>query len=305
MISNLKKNEPQNPSMIRAWIMAARPKTLTAAVVPILAATALAASLFQKWSASMLTCSMLSAVFIQIGTNLVNDAVDFKKGADTEKRIGPRRVTQSGLFTSRQVMGAAAFMFLLAILFGIPLVIQGGWPMIVVGLVSVMMGYGYTSGPFPLAYLGLGDLFVILFFGLIAVGGVFYLHTGILNGEAVVLGLQVGFLSTVLIAINNLRDVDGDQKVGKRTLAVRFGRKFVRREIALLLTLPFMGGIFWFLAHQKIWAFILPLLAFPFAVRIAKLIFETEPSPVYNKYLGMSALVHILFGLLFSLGVIL
>jgi 1,4-dihydroxy-2-naphthoate octaprenyltransferase len=291
-------------SKVQSWLLATRPKTLTAAVVPILTGTALANVHQGSFSWSILIYCLLSATFIQIGTNLVNDAVDFKKGADTAQRIGPRRVTQSGLFTYQQVLIAAAICFILALLFGIPLVQQGGIPIVVIGLISILMGYSYTSGPFPLAYLGLGDLFVVLFFGIISVGGVFYLQTGQIDLSSIVLGLQIGFLSTVLIAINNLRDVAGDRKVGKKTLAVRFGEKFVRWEIFSLLTLPFLAGVYWCFWQDRFLAFLMPLFILPLALKIAKLVFETEPSPLYNKFLGMSALVHMLFGLLWIFGVI-
>ncbi len=287
---------------LRAWLMASRPKTLTAAIVPIVATSALAYLMKGQFSSWILFLCLVSSICIQIGTNFVNDAVDFKKGADTEKRIGPQRVTQSGIFSYRQVMGAAGVMFFLAIMCGIPLVIHGGWPIVLIGLLSVAMGYSYTSGPFPLAYLGLGDLFVVLFFGLIAVGGVYYLQTGEWSLAAGVLGIQIGFLSTVLIAINNLRDVDGDKTVNKKTLAVRFGKKFVKGEIAFLLVSPFVLGIYWWISADHFFAMLLPLFVFPLAIKLIINIFKNEPGPVYNKFLGMSALVHILFGVLFTVG---
>ncbi len=290
---------------MNSWLLAARPKTLTAAIVPIVAATSLASFQSSDWSWQVLVLALCSAIFIQIGTNLVNDAVDFKKGADTNERIGPQRVTQSGLFSASQVMRAAGIIFLVALLCGIPLVIKGGFPIVIIGLISILMGYSYTSGPFPLAYLGLGDIFVVFFFGLVAVGGVYFLHTGTVTADCAILGLQIGLLSTVLIAINNLRDCEGDKKVGKKTLAVRFGKNFVRWEIFLLLNLPFVAGLYWYLVNGMFFAFLMPLFIFPLAVRISYLIFVTEPSPVYNKYLGMSALVHLLFGILFSIGVLL
>lgn len=286
---------------IRGWVLAARPKTLTAAIAPILVATAMASALHHTviWWVTVL--ALLASLLIQIGTNLVNDAVDFKKGADTEKRIGPQRVTQSGVFTSQQVMRMASLVFGLAVVCGIPLVVRGGLPILVVGIVSVLMGYAYTAGPFPLAYKGLGDLFVILFFGLVAVGGVYFLHTGVFSTPVIVAGLQVGFHCTVMIAINNLRDVHGDVVVGKRTLPVRFGKTFARWEIALLCGAPFLMGLYWAQAGF-LWAFILPWLALPLAIFIPKFIFETEPSPAYNRCLGKAAALHLLFGILLTVG---
>lgn len=286
---------------IKNWLMAFRPKTLTACLVPIVVATALVKAMHLPIDGDVVLLALLASFFIQIGTNLVNDAVDFKKGADTEKRVGPQRVTQSGLFTYKQVMLGAAICFVLAVLCGIPLVIKGGTAILVIGILSVLMGYAYTMGPIPLAYFGLGDLFVILFFGLIAVMGVFYLHTHEWTFPAFWLGLQIGFHATVLIAINNLRDADQDRHVNKKTLAVRMGKSFARYEIAFLGLAPFVMNYHWWDVGFKA-AALLPLLGLPLALLVIKNIFQTEPSSVYNKYLGQSALLHLVFGLLLSLG---
>jgi 1,4-dihydroxy-2-naphthoate polyprenyltransferase len=291
-------------SNFKSWLLASRPKTLTASIVPIVVGTALAsleANLWHWWIAAL---SFLAAIFIQIGTNLVNDAVDFKKGADTDQRIGPKRVTQAGIFSGKAVMQMASAFFLLAIACGVPLVMKGGMPIVYIGVAAVILGYAYTAGPFPLAYRGLGEIFVILFFGIIAVCGVFYLHTGLWSQAAVVAGLQVGFHCTVLLAINNLRDIEGDIKVNKRTLPVRFGKKFARIEIAVLALAPFFIGVFWL---RERWAqpFLLPWLIFPLALIIVKAVFFTEPSPQYNKFLGMSAALHLIFGILLTIGFLL
>jgi 1,4-dihydroxy-2-naphthoate octaprenyltransferase len=286
---------------IKYWFMAFRPKTLTACLVPILVSTALVKALHLPINGSVVILALLASFFIQIGTNLVNDAVDFKKGADTADRIGPKRVTQSGHFTYRQVMLGAGLCFLLAVACGVPLVIQGGVPILGIGLLSVLMGYAYTMGPVPLAYFGLGDLFVILFFGLIAVTGVFFLHTGMWSAPSFLLGLQIGFHATVLIAINNLRDADGDRQVNKKTLAVRLGKSFARYEIGFLCLAPFVLNTYWWNLGFKA-AALIPLVALPLALLVIKNIFKTEPSAVYNKFLGQSALLHLVFGLLLSLG---
>lgn len=288
-------------SLAREILLSFRPKTLTAALVPCLAATALAAGTGRPYEIPVLLFALASAFLIQIGTNLVNDAVDFKKGADTEERIGPKRITASGILKPSQTLWLATAIFLLAVAFGVPLVFKGGWPIVALGLVSVAMGYSYTAGPLPLAYLGLGDLFVILFFGLAAVGGLYFLHTGALDADVLWLGLQIGMHATVLIAVNNLRDRAGDAKVGKRTLAVRFGVSFSRAEIAILALAPFAMNFYWWSLGKTLACF-LPLLALPLALILVKGIFRTEPGPVYNKFLGMAAGVHLLFGLLLSAG---
>lgn len=289
--------------MASPWLLATRPKTLTAAFVPVLVGTALAFSERGSVSWGISVIALLSAVFIQIGTNLANDAIDFRKGADTEKRVGPVRVTQSGLLSYRQVMGGAIACLAVALLLGIPLVFQGGWPLVVVGLVSLFFAYGYTGGPFPLAYLGLGDLFVLLFFGLVAVGGVYFLQTGTLTVSAGVAGAQVGLLATVLIAINNLRDRDGDAEAGKRTLAVRLGVDGCRFEIALLLMLPFVLNLFWG-AERKPLVAALCLPALIPAFSLLREVNRTEPGPAYNAFLARAAKVHLIFGVLFSAALI-
>lgn len=291
-------------TVIKHWILAARPKTLTAALVPILAATALVYAMgFQvQWWISGL--ALLASLFIQVGTNYVNDALDFKKGADTETRLGPKRVTAAGVFSYRQVMIAAVICFLLAVACGVPLVLHGGTPILVIGLFSVFFGYAYTGGPFPLAYLGLGDLFVVLFFGLIAVGGLAFLQVGGWMKEAMVLGFQIGLHCTILLAINNLRDVNQDGLVNKKTLPVRFGLKFGRFEVALLCFIPFLLNAYW-LYRGLWWAGALPFLALPLAIKLSLLVFKTEPSAEYNRFLGMGAGLHLIFGVLISVGLFL
>jgi 1,4-dihydroxy-2-naphthoate octaprenyltransferase len=287
---------------LKNWVMAFRPKTLTACLVPVVVATSLVKGLGLKPDMQVFTLTLLASFFIQIGTNLVNDAIDFKKGADTEARIGPQRVTQSGLFTFKQVMLAAAFCFLLAVACGVPLVLKGGLPILIVGLFSVLMGYAYTAGPLPLAYLGLGELFVILFFGIVAVMGVYFLHTdGGWGPISFWPGLQVGFHATVLIAINNLRDAQGDREAHKKTLAVRMGKNFSRYEIAFFVLAPFLMNLLWWAIGFKA-AAVLPLLALPIAFIVVKNIFRNEPSALYNKFLGQGALLHLVFGLLLSIG---
>lgn len=284
---------------MRNWILAARPKTLTTAFVPIAAATALTQfnGYEVKWWISGLC--LFAALCIQIATNFINDALDFDKGADTSERIGPQRVVQSGRLGRRYVLLASGALLFLALVSGIPLVMVGGWPILAVGLVSLFMAYSYTGGPFPLAYIGLGDLFVILFFGLIAVGGVYYIQTGEYGLSAFILGVQIGFLSTILIAINNLRDVRQDVKASKKTLPVRFGLGFARLEILLLSLLPFLSLIYWYRVSYSFLVF-WPLLLLPLALRIVRQVYIFEPSPLYNKFLEQAALLHGGFGLILS-----
>ncbi len=292
----------KNPAL-SSWFMALRPKTLTAAFVPVMVASALVVAQRFDFKLYLTICALLSAMFIQIGTNLINDAIDFKKGADDQNRIGPKRVTQSGLLTPKQVIYGGYTAFLVAAILGVPLVVAGGWVIVAIGVLSLLCGYIYTGGPYPLAYLGLGDFFVILFFGIIAVGGTFFLHAQNYSFGALIAGLQIGMLSTVLIAINNLRDAPLDKLVGKKTLAVRFGIRFARSEILFLIFAPFVLGMYW-VFEGHILASVLPILCFPLARDLSVKILKTEPSPIYNQFLARSAAIHALFGLLLSIGLL-
>jgi len=289
-----------NTSMI---FQAFRPKTLSAAIVPVLLGSAASYMLFNEFKSVIFWCALFGAVFIQIGTNLVNDSADFSKGADKSDRKGPQRLTQSGAYSARAVMLMGTAAFVIAILFGIPLVMAGGWPLIVIGLVSVLMGYLYTTGPFPLAYIGAGDFFVVIFFGVVAVATTMYLHSGIWSPEGIVLGLQMGFLSTTLIAINNLRDIHEDARVGKKTMAVRLGVEGAKWEIAIVTYLPYLICAYWLIPHYSHVA-VLPFFALFIAVPLIKRIFETEPSPEYNKFLARASLHTLVFCILLIVGFI-
>ncbi len=284
--------------------MASRPKTLTAALVPVLVGTALAWKItgLVHWDISFY--ALIAAIFIQIGTNLVNDALDFKKGADTKERLGPVRVTQSGLLSMQVVLARGMMCFGAALLFSIPLIAAGGWVMGMIMIFSVLCGYMYTGGPYPLAYVGLGDLFVLLFFGFIATGAVFYLQKGTLSFPVYLAGAQIGLLCTVMIAVNNLRDYREDSKAKKRTLPVRFGKRFGRMEITALTALPFLLSFFW-IGQGFIMTALLPLTALPLGIIVVKGVWSHEPGGIYNKFLGISALQHVLFGVLLSLGLFL
>jgi len=285
---------------MNSWILALRPKTLTASIVPVTVGVTLAAT----WSKSeikywVVLFAILSSIFIQISTNLVNDALDFKKGADTKKRLGPVRVSASGLIKADDVLRGAFVAMLCATLFGVPLIIEGGWPILLVGIFSLVFAYLYTGGPLPLAYHGLGDFFVIVFFGWVAVGGAFYLQSGAFHNWALVSGFQMGALSTVLIAINNLRDSEEDAQNKKNTLAVRFGAKFVRWEIFALYLLSSLFLFYWKSQSFSFWY--LPLFTTPLMIALVLKVFQTQPSQKYNGFLAQAALVHMLFGALLTL----
>ena len=285
------------------WILAARPRTLGAAVVPIVAGAALA---FAAGSFDPLATLLIiaCAVLIQVATNYFNDAIDHAKGADTAERLGPIRATSAGLLSPRAMMTGGAVCLIVATVLAIPLVLHGGWPIVVIGVFSLFFAYAYTGGPFPLAYLGLGEIFVVLFFGLIAVAGTFYLNTLAWSAEALLAGLQIGLHSSVLLAVNNLRDIESDRAANKRTPAARFGLTFARRENAALIMTPFIFGIAW-LPLGYLWAFLLPLMTLPLAWWLARACLEAQPARETNQLLAQAAALHASFGLLLALAFLL
>jgi 1,4-dihydroxy-2-naphthoate octaprenyltransferase len=288
------------------WLLAARPKTLTASLSPVLLGTGLAASFSpEPVPLHLAALALASALCIQVGTNLVNDAQDFEKGADTAERLGPTRVTQSGLLRGRHVMIGAGAFFVLAALLGLPLILAGGIPILVIGTLSLIAGYAYTAGPFPLAYLGLGEVFVMLFFGVAAIKGMAYVLTGQgLWPWAEVAALQVGLQSSALLAVNNCRDIEGDRRVGKRTLAARFGLRFARIEIAALVAVPYLLGLAWVAAGRP-WAAVLPLATLPPAIRLVHGVWSESPSRAFNRFLAQAALLQLLFCALAAVGLVL
>ena len=278
---------------MKHWLLAIRPKTLSAAIVPVLIGSALAAHEPPAVTWWVFWCALVGAVLIQIATNLINDAIDYKKGADTAERLGPVRVTQSGLISARTVMTAAYLCLAGAALCGIPLIYRGGWPMIAIGVASILMAYAYTGGPFPLAYRGLGEIFVLLFFGLIAVGGTFYAHSLQWNVDAALAGFAAGSLATVLLVINNLRDVDGDRRVNKRTTVVRFGTSFARAEILFFALAPFVAVAF--IDPPR---YLLTLIALPLAVAVIVRSMRSTGAEL-NRALAMAGALQWAFGILF------
>ncbi len=244
------------------------------------------------------------AFFVQTGSHLINDAFDLKKGADTAARLGPIRVTQMGLLSFKQAYWGGISCLICALVFGVPLVEAGGLPVLAILLASVVAAYIYTGGPYPLAYTGISDLFVLIFYGWVCTGAVYYVLVGHYDSTAFLLGLQLGLLCTIMLAINNLRDTYTDSLANKRTLAVRFGTFFGRMEITLLSFVPFFFNIFWWFQGYTL-STLLPLLALPLALKLVRNIWTHDPGPLYNQFLGMGALLHLLFGFLLSISFIL
>jgi 1,4-dihydroxy-2-naphthoate octaprenyltransferase len=249
----------------------------------------------------ILACILCSALLIQVGTNFANDYADFKSGADAERRAGPQRVTQAGLLSPEQVKGAANLCFAAAVLFGIPLILKGGWPIAAIGGVGIACGWLYTAGPFPLGYNGLGELFVLLFFGFAAVMGTNYLLTGSWSGLSAVIALAPGMHAAALLAVNNLRDMATDIDAGKHTLAVRFGPAFARRESILLLMTPFLIPPLLWMSHECSAWIMVPLLTIQSArTAVITLARESDPALIQEAFLATARIMAI-FGLLFAL----
>jgi 1,4-dihydroxy-2-naphthoate polyprenyltransferase len=284
------------------WIEASRPKTLVAGIIPVALGSALAAR-HHGFHLGVLIAALLGALAIQIGTNYVNDASDFERGADKEDRLGPPRMAAQGLLSPRALYRGSVFCFLFAFLAGSYLIAQAGPLILLIGLFSIFFAIIYTAGPYPLAYLGLGDVFVLIFFGLIAVMGTYFAHVRELNADAFFLSLATGFHGVSLIAVNNLRDIPTDIRAGKRTLAVRLGDEASRWYYAILLFLPYLCWLP--VAYgMRPWFALLPFLSLPLAVKNARAGFRIQNRREFNPLLGKTAALQLLFGLLASLALV-
>jgi 1,4-dihydroxy-2-naphthoate octaprenyltransferase len=284
--------------------MAARPRTLPAAVAPVLVGTALAgqAGVFHPLT---FLATLVGAIFIQVGTNLSNDYSDARRGADTEDRLGPVRVTAGGLVPPRQVLRATWVSFGVAVLVGIYLVAVAGWELLLVGGASILAGVLYTGGPRPYGYEGLGELFVFAFFGIVAVTGSYFVQVKELPWEAFVLAVPVGLLAAAILMVNNIRDLETDRRAGKRTLAVRLGRHRARRLYALMVYVAFfLAPLPWVLGSLSAWL-LLPWLAMPLAVPLVRTVANHTDGPTLNAALARTGMLQLVFCLLLSGGILL
>jgi 1,4-dihydroxy-2-naphthoate polyprenyltransferase len=291
------------PGRARAWALAVRPKTLPAAVAPVLVGTAVAwrAGGFRAGPA---VAAALGALLLQVGSNLANDVHDFERGADREDRLGPLRVTQAGLLTPAEVRKGMAVAFVLALLVGVYLVSVGGWPVVVIGLASIAAAAAYTAGPFPLGYNGLGDLFVMAFFGFAAVGGTVWVQALRIPLVAWPSALAVGALVTAILVVNNVRDVEQDRASGKRTLPARFGRAWGVREYAGLLALAYLVPAATVVVGLAPATVLLALLTLPLAVRLARSL-ARERGTVLNRTLEGTGRLALAWSALYSAGLVL
>ncbi len=287
---------------VNPWILAARPRTLPAAIAPVLVATALAHRVggFDPGSASI---CLVFALLLQIATNFANDYYDFKKGADTPARLGPTRAVAAGLIQPEVMKKATGLTFLAALAAGCMLIPYGGWWLLPVGICCLACGYAYTAGPFPLAYIGLGEVFVMFFFGGVAVCFTFFVQTGYFSREALLLATGIGSLSTGLLVINNHRDIETDRLAHKRTLAVRFGPGFSLWEFRILLLWAF--AVCLALAHLlKAGWILLPLLTLPLGYGLWAGLNKASTGGEFNKLLAKTAALLALYSVLLALGLV-
>jgi 1,4-dihydroxy-2-naphthoate octaprenyltransferase len=295
---------PARASGMRIWLMAARPRTLPAAVAPVLVGTALAgfAHIFHPLR---LVATLVGAIFIQVGTNLSNDYSDARRGADADDRLGPVRVTAGGLVPPKQVLVATYASFAIAVLAGIYLVSVAGWQLLLDGAASILAGVLYTGGPRPYGYEGLGEVFVFLFFGIVAVAGSFFVQTKTLDWEAFALAVPVGLLAAGILVVNNVRDIDSDRRAAKRTLAVRLGRRRTREMFAAIIYLAYLlAPVTWLFGPTSAWM-LLPWLTLPLATALVRTVRNRTDGPSLNGALARSGMLQLSFCVLLSAGLLL
>ena len=297
-------NQKTTPNFLQRWWLAIRPKTLPAAIAPVILGWAIA---YQSGSFHILAAlaSLMIALLIQIGTNLINDVVDLSRGADTEARTGPTRVTQSGMLTPQQVWAGVIVAFGVSVLLGLYLVLITGLPALILGIASLLAGIAYTAGPYPLAYNGLGGLFVLIFFGFGAVGGTVLVTADSLPAATWYGALAAGVLTVNILVINNIRDIETDQAAGRTNLAVRFGRQAAEWQYALNLVLAFaMPFLLICEGLASFWA-LLPMITLPRGIQIWQILRSGRSGRELNPQLGRTAQLLLGFCLLLAIGLIL
>lgn len=285
---------------LNVWILAARPKTLLAAFVPVIVGTSLAVA-ENKFDLFAAIVALICSILIQIATNFTNDLYDHLKGADTKERVGPQRALNEGWVSVSQMKLAIYFTFGLAFLLGLYLVYIGGPLILAIGILSIVAGFMYTGGPYPFAYNGLGDLFVFLFYGFVGTVGTYFINTHTITSQALISSIPVGALVTNILVVNNYRDVDQDKKAGKKTLAVILGKNFALAEYFVLLISSFSVPLIMYLYYDLTYWVFLPYLTLPFAYKAILMLLNLKGSEL-NSVLELSAKLSALFGFLFSLG---
>jgi 1,4-dihydroxy-2-naphthoate octaprenyltransferase len=292
-------------SRARVWLLASRPATLPAAAVPVLVGAAAAASDGADFKLLVFAVTLLAALLIQIGTNFANDYSDFHRGADHDGRLGPLRVTQAGLLTPDAVRRGIIAAFGVAALLGAYLAWVGGWPIVLIGVLSILAGLAYTGGPWPFGYHGLGDVFVFVFFGLIAVTGTEYLQIGGWSPLGLAVSIPIGLLVTNILVVNNLRDLPTDRDAGKRTLAVRLGERATRMQYALFAALAYLvPAVLAFAGPPRPWL-LLPWLTLPLAVGLTRSVLGGLAGRELNPMLKRTGQLLLVYGVLLAIGLLL
>jgi len=291
----------RSPSAVSSWLLAARPKTLSAASVPVLVGCACAVSA-RVFHVGPALATLAGALLLQIGANFANDVYDYEKGADTAERLGPTRAVQAGLITPAAMKRGMYLVFALALLLGAYLTAVAGPAILAIGIASIISAIAYTGGPYPLGYNGLGDVFVFVFFGLVAVCGTVFVQVGEVPAFAVWCSLPVGALATAILVVNNLRDHETDARAGKRTLAVRFGPRAAIYEYGLLLAFAYAVPLYLATSSARGRFALLPLLTLPLARRLMRAV-ATETGRALNARLAGTAQLLFLFGVLFAAGI--
>jgi 1,4-dihydroxy-2-naphthoate octaprenyltransferase len=289
------------PGSLRAWLLATRLPTLTAGIAPVAVGSGVALRDGQFQLAPALA-ALVGAVALQVGANFANDLSDFRRGADTSTRIGPPRVTQLGLLSQRQVLAGMLASFAVATAVGLYLSYVGGWPIVAIGLASILAAVTYTGGPWPFGYRGLGELFVFIFFGLVAVTGTYYVQAGEVTRDAVLAAIPVGLTVTAILVVNNVRDIDTDRAARKFTLAVYLGRRLARYQYVLFMAGAYLSAAALFLLGSFSGWTLLSWLSIPAAVSPVIAVLTRVEGPPLNAALRATARVHFLFAILLAIG---
>ena len=291
---------------LKSWWITARPNTLAVSIAPVLLGISLAFHDNQLNNIFVAFLTLIAAIMIQIGTNFINDYYDFINGADDKNRLGPIRSAQSGLLSLNEIKYGGFISFLIALMIGVYLVIEGGLPILIIGSLSLISGYCYTGGPYPLGYKGLGDIFVFLFFGLLAVPGTYYLQTNILfDFNSILIGSSIGCIAVAILCVNNIRDVNTDKKVGKKTLAVRFGAfpVIILFDTMIILSYLFIIILFWNW-NSLSYALYLQILSIPVSIKLI-IDIHNKNGRALNDVLKNTCYFYEIFSLLLILGIIL
>jgi 1,4-dihydroxy-2-naphthoate octaprenyltransferase len=287
---------------LQVWFLASRPKTLPAAAAPVIVGTALAYADGSFRVGPALAC-LLAALLLQIGSNLANDVFDYEKGADEGERLGPTRVTQSGMLTPGEVKRGMLVVFGLSAFLGLYLTFVGGWSILILGLAAILSAIAYTGGPFPLGYHGLGDLFVFVFFGLAAVAGTYYVQVLTVTTPVWWMAVAMGLLTVAILVVNNLRDIESDRQSNKRTLAVRLGEQGARLEYVFCLLGAYIIPVGLWGVGELPFLSLVVFVTLPAATRLVRAVF-TDTGRVLNKSLAGTGRLELLYALSFALGLI-